>query len=112
MRLQPIVYTPDMEATIDWYGKVLGVGPGYTSDMWTTFTVAGATLAVHYAAEKRTGSGVELSLIATEPLDDVLQRLKRIGVAIERGIQDEAFGRSLLLRDPNGSPVQINEHRR
>jgi hypothetical protein len=40
----------------------------------------------------------------------VVGRLAGAGVAIERGITDETFGRSILLRDPDGTPLQINEH--
>jgi catechol 2,3-dioxygenase-like lactoylglutathione lyase family enzyme len=110
VRLQPIVYTTDMDASTAWYGRVLGVEPGYVSEMWTAFTVGDATLGVHRVEELPTDSRVELSLVATEPLETVLSRLEDAGLEVERGIQDEAFGRSILLRDPAGSPVQVNEH--
>ena len=29
---------------------------------------------------------------------------------VARGIADEAFGRSLVVRDPDGLEIQINEH--
>ena len=111
MRLQPIVYTTDMAGTVEWYRKVLSAEPVHASDMWTSFAVGDATLGVHAVDEQRKGSGVELSFVATEPLDQVVSRLEASGVAIERGLQDETFGRSILLRDPPGNPVQVNEHR-
>lgn len=110
MQLQPIVYTTDMERVVDWYRRVLGSDPAYTSDVWTSFTVGSATLGVHHVDERPAESNMVLSLVAEEPLDDVVRRLDAEGVAIERGIQDEPFGRSLLLRDPDGSPIQVNEH--
>jgi len=110
MKLQPIIYTTDMARTVDWYGKVMGIAPSYSSDIWTSFAVDGATLGIHHAEGRATGSNVELSLIATEPLEDVMAKLVAGGIPVERGIEDETFGRSLLLRDPDGSPVQINEH--
>lgn len=53
---------------------------------------------------------VELSLVATEPLEAVLERLGAAGIEPVRGISDEAFGRSVVLEDPDGTPVQVNEH--
>ncbi|MDH3540268.1 MAG: VOC family protein [Acidimicrobiia bacterium] len=110
MKLQPIVYTTNMERAVDWYGKVLAANPIYTSDIWTSFAVGDAALGIHHVEERAAASNVELSLIATSPLEEVHGRLVAAGIAIERGIQDEPFGRSLLLRDPDGSAVQVNEH--
>ena len=45
MRLQPIIYNTDMPATVAWYTTVLGSEPTYTSDVWSSFEVAGATSA-------------------------------------------------------------------
>lgn len=110
MRLQPIVYTTAMDQSIDWYAAVLGVEPGYRSDIWTSFGVGGGYLGLHRADDSPRGAQVELSLVATEPLETVVARLESAGIAIRRGIQDEAFGRSLLLEDPNRLIIQVNEH--
>ncbi len=38
---------------------------------------------------------------------------ERLAVAaVARGIADEAFGRSIVLQDPNGLQIQVNEHDR
>lgn len=110
MKLQPIVYTTSMEASIDWYGAVLDVDPQYRSDVWTSFAVEGGYLALHRAAEMPHGSQVELSLVATERLETLVARLEAAAIAVRRGIQDETFGRSLLLEDPSGLVIQVNEH--
>jgi catechol-2,3-dioxygenase len=110
VRLQPIVYTTQTGPLADWYGTVLGTAPAYASDVWTTFGVGDASLAVHRVDELPPGGRIEMSLVATEPLEDLVARLDTAGVGIERGIQDETFGRSILLRDPDGNPVQVNEH--
>jgi catechol 2,3-dioxygenase-like lactoylglutathione lyase family enzyme len=113
MQLQPIVYTENVPAVVEFYAKVLGIEPVYRSDMWTAFAVAGGTLGIHKVEQLPDGKGtVELSLVATEPLEAVVTRLEAAGLVLERGIKDEAFGRSILLRDPDGSPVQVNEHHR
>ena len=109
MKLQPIIYTTDTDSTVEWWSRVLGSGPTYRSDVWTSFQVGDAALAVHRVDEPLEGGSVALSLIATEPLEDVIASLGG-DVDIERGIQDETFGRSLLLKDPDGQLVQVNEH--
>ena len=110
MRLQPIIYTGNMEAAVDWYGAVLDTEPTYRSDVWTSFDVEGAALGVHRVETLSERGRVELSLVATEPLEAILKRLNDGGIEVQRGIADEAFGRSLLLQDPDGTPVQVNEH--
>lgn len=110
MRLQPIVYTTDLEAAVDWYGRVLGTAPNYRSAVWTTFGVGSGSLAIHRVDAAPEGSKVALSLIATEPLEEVLARVEPFDVVVERGIQDETFGRSIVLRDPDGLAIQVNEH--
>lgn len=54
---------------------------------------------------------VELSLVATETLEAIRDKLRAAGGAWSVGsIIDEAFGRSLTILDPDGLPIQINEH--
>lgn len=110
MRLQPIVYTTDPEASVDWYADVLGIKPSYQSDVWTSFDTDGATLGIHRVDSLPERGRVELSLVTAEPLEAVELRLGDHGIEPSRGIADEAFGRSLLLEDPDGTPVQVNEH--
>lgn len=110
MRLQPIIYTTDPAGVVDWYGRVLGVEPSYQSDVWTTFDLDGVTLAIHGVEdEPSTTSRVALSLV-TESLDDAMERLASEGIEPTRGMQVETFGRSMLLTDPDGTVIQVNEH--
>jgi predicted enzyme related to lactoylglutathione lyase len=110
MRLQPIVYVTDMGRAVAFYERVLGVSPTYRSDVWTSFAVGGHALALHRVASLPPAPRGELSLLADEPLERIAERLAAAGVTPARGIQDETFGRSLLLADPDGSALQINEH--
>lgn len=110
MKLQPIVYTTHMDRAVEWYAAVLGDGPGYRSDVWTSFGVGGAELALHRVDRLPEGSRVELSLVATESLEALVERLASRDISVERGIQEETFGRSLVLRDPDGLAIQVNEH--
>lgn len=112
MKLQPVVYTTDMGRTVGWYEAVLDVDPPFRSDMWTAFPVDGATLGIHHVeGPLPEGSRVHLSLVATESLESLIERLEGVGIELESGIEDQPFGRSFLLRDPEGNPIQVNEHR-
>ena len=63
-------------------------------------------LALHTAEEGKAGR-VELSMVAKQPLEQLAEVS-----APARGIADEAFGRSIVLQDPNGLQIQVNEHDR
>lgn len=98
-----------MDDSVDWYSTVLGTRPGYRSDVWTSIGVGDGYLALHRGDGPDRGN-IGLSLVATEPLEDLVERLEASGVPLERGIQDETFGRSILLKDPEGRLIQVNEH--
>jgi catechol 2,3-dioxygenase-like lactoylglutathione lyase family enzyme len=100
--LMPIVYVEDMDASLAFYER-LGFEPKSRSGMWSELRAGdGAVLALHKAPA---GGRVELALVADEPLEQVSER-----VPPARGIADEAFGRSLVIRDPSGLAIQVNEH--
>ncbi|MEM7323886.1 MAG: VOC family protein [Actinomycetota bacterium] len=105
MQLQPIVYVTDMDRAVGWYTTLVGVEPAMTSEHWTSFPVSGANLALHLTDERPTAGGVELSLVTDEPLETVLQR---VDAAV--GITEQPFGRSIVVVDPDGTRIQVNEH--
>lgn len=110
MKLQPIIYTTDSDRAVSWYGTLLGVEPSYRSDVWSTFDVDGTPLAIHRVDEELpSGSRVAISLVATESLEAVIRRWDG-RIELSRGIQDETFGRSVLVTDPDGTIIQVNEH--
>jgi catechol 2,3-dioxygenase-like lactoylglutathione lyase family enzyme len=104
--LMPIVYVQDMEASIAFYER-LGFAPKSRSEMWSELSAGnGAVLALHKAPEEHV-CRVELALVSEEPLEKVAEL-----VTPYRGIADEAFGRSLVVQDPNEMRIQVNEHDR
>lgn len=105
MKLQPIVYVTDMEKAIAWYSQLLRCEPDVAGGYWTTFTLEGGHLALHLTGEVLGAGSVELSLVVGESLEGVAAR-----VTPHRGIADEAFGRSLVVQDPDGTLIQVNEH--
>jgi catechol 2,3-dioxygenase-like lactoylglutathione lyase family enzyme len=104
--LMPIVYVEDMDASIAFYER-LGFALKSRSEMWTELGAGdGAVLALHKAPPDHVGR-VELAFVSEEPLERVAEL-----VAPYRGIADEAFGRSLVVQDPNGMKIQVNAHDR
>ena len=111
MRLQTIVYTTDMEASEEWWVSVLGSEPDYRSEAWTSFTVGGATLALHYADSIPEAGRIGVSLVTDRSLDDLVAELTERGVNEVGAIVEQPFGRQLPLQDPLGNTVVVNEHR-
>jgi len=105
VRLQPIVYVTDMARSTVWYTELLGCEPDVAGGHWTAFPVGGGHLALHLSGDGRGAGNIELSLVTEEALEDVAARLTP-----HRSIADEAFGRSLVMRDPDGALIQVNEH--
>jgi len=106
--LMPIVYVRDMDDSVAFYERLgLEVDIQSRSQNWTEMKVGeGAVLALHSAEGGKAGR-VELSMVADQPLEAVADL-----VPVARGIADEAFGRSVVLEDPNGLQIQVNEHDR
>jgi catechol 2,3-dioxygenase-like lactoylglutathione lyase family enzyme len=108
MILMPIVFVSDMERSVDFY-ESLGFEPQRRSPMWTELKAGErAVLALHHAEPlPEPSQRVELALVSEEVLERVEERFEG---ALARPIADEAFGRSLILRDPDGLEIQVNEH--
>ena len=113
MTLMTIVYVTDMAASTTFYAalgaELLRVSRNRT---WSELRVGDAILALHTAeglpAERF--CGLELSFNSSEPLEALVKRFEKAGVSLYRGVADEAFGRSVVVRDPDGLLVQISEH--
>ena len=108
MILMPIVYVRDMDESVAFYERLgFEVDIQSRSQNWTELNAGeGAVLALH-SAEGGEAGRVELSMVAQQPLE----RLVEVA-SLARGIADEAFGRSIVLQDPNGLQIQVNEHDR
>jgi hypothetical protein len=110
LTLMPIVYVTDMARSLRSY-QAMGLTLRKQGNMWSELQLRDAILALHWvdrisAAEQR----MELALLSYEKLESLVDQLRAAGVTVENDIADEAFGRSLLLHDPDGLPIQINEH--
>ena len=113
MILMPIVYVTDMDRAVRFYSALgFAPDPNVHSRMWTQLRAGnGAILALHHETKPAPSSPlrVELALVATVPLHSLKPRLEGQGIACGP-IVDEAFGFSMLVHDPDGLPVQNNQH--
>ncbi len=106
----PIVYVSDMAQSLPFY-QALGFRIHNEGQVWSELRLGEARLALHTTDPLPGGPlRIELAFATHLPLEALITRLTEAGLSIENEINDEAFGRSLLLRDPDGLPLQINEH--
>lgn len=110
MNVQTIVYTADMARAVEWYGAFLGTEPEYGSDAWTVFAVGDTRVGLHHTEELPERSRVAMSLVVEEALESFVGRLGEAGIDPVEGIQSQPFGRSVVFRDPEGLPIQVNQY--
>ena len=106
----PIVYVTDMDASVAFY-RALGFEPQHVGATWSVLAGGGTQLALHGASiGAQRARPLELAASSRMALEEVLSRADEHGLEIVRGIADEAFGRSLIVKDPDGLQIQVNEH--
>jgi catechol 2,3-dioxygenase-like lactoylglutathione lyase family enzyme len=107
----PIVYVTDMERSLAWYRAVIpNAAVVSSSPFWTELSIDGAALALHSTESPTPGTQVGLTFATPVPLEDVAITLSGAGIEPAREISDEPFGRSMVLEDPDGLRIQVNEH--
>jgi catechol 2,3-dioxygenase-like lactoylglutathione lyase family enzyme len=112
VRVRPIHFVPDVERALCFYGA-LGLRPELRdrSGRWVELHASAGELALHHGPSADDGAGREgvlFTLVADEPLEAVAQRLHAAGFPPEGEPVDEPWGRSLFVRAPDGTLVQID----
>jgi metallothiol transferase len=114
MLIMPIVYVSDLDRSLHFYEQL-----GFTlvrrqrNGRWAEMRLGDAKLGLHLLEplpETRKEQRVDLALESQESLEVVQERLLAASVPLERLVSDEAFGYSLVVRDPDGLSIQINQH--
>ncbi|MEP7294511.1 MAG: VOC family protein [Chloroflexota bacterium] len=105
----PIIYVTNMQRSLDFY-RAFCDAIHSQSGMWSELTIGDAHLALHHVDQLPAESRIELAFLSSETLEQVIEHLGAANIPLERGITDEGFGRSIRVRDPDGLPIQINEH--
>jgi len=112
MRLRPMVHVEDMAASVAFY-EHLGaqIAHGSRDGDWVLLRLAGGQIGLlaHPPNPDQNEGTVELNFEATEPLEQLEDRLRGTGVTIARPTNDEGFGRQLQLASPDGLLVKIDE---
>ncbi len=107
-----IVYVTNMDTSLAWYRRLLPAARLVSSSpYWSELALgSGASLALHLTDTITPGTQLGLALTTDRRLETVRDELAAWGVVIEGDLEDQPFGRSMLIRDPNGLGIQINEH--
>lgn len=111
--MQPvtIVYVTDMDGSLAFYRRLLPHAELVSqSPHWSELSFGPASIALHSSAQVIRGTQLGLALTADESLEAVQERLTADGLDFDPTIEPQPFGRSMLIRDLDGLPIQINEH--
>jgi catechol 2,3-dioxygenase-like lactoylglutathione lyase family enzyme len=112
LRVQPMVHVKNMAGSIDFYEALGGrVVFGSRDGDWALLDFQGSTFSL---LARPPGDGmfeaVELHFTCPAGLDEIESQFREANPsAIERGVADEAFGRMLKLRTPDGMLIKILE---
>jgi len=121
-RLDHIVLTvADIDTTVAFYTRVLGFDVVTFGEGRKALTFGRQKFNLHQQgkefepkAKAPTPGAIDLCLIASTPLDEVIEELNALGVAIEEGPVDRtgATGpiRSVYLRDPDQNLIEISNY--
>jgi catechol 2,3-dioxygenase-like lactoylglutathione lyase family enzyme len=116
VRVRVIHFVPDLAEAERFY-RTLGLRPELRArtGTWIELTASGGEVDLHDGASAADGDGRDgfsVHLVAEEPLEQVESRLRLSGFAPEGRIVDQEWGRSLFVRSPDGTVVQIDEQDR
>jgi catechol 2,3-dioxygenase-like lactoylglutathione lyase family enzyme len=112
VRLRPMVHVEDMAGSVAFYeGLGATVVHGSRDGDWVLLAFGGTRVGLlAHPPDPEQGEGlVELNFEATEPLEQLEDRLRAAGTPISRPTSDEAFGRQLQITAPGGLLVKIDE---
>jgi catechol 2,3-dioxygenase-like lactoylglutathione lyase family enzyme len=116
MRVRPIHFVPDLPDAVRFYEALgLQTETRSRSGHWIELSASGGELGLHdstIAADGEGRTGLALNFVADEPLEEVERQLRAAGFPPEGTIVDQEWGRSLFVRAPDGSVVQIDEQDR
>lgn len=111
MKPVSIIYVTDMERSFDWYRRAVpGAAVVSRSPYWAELAADGGTFALHAAADLERGTQLGLAFAADRPLESIVAAWRAMGIEPTREIADEPFGRSVVISDPDGLLIQVNEH--
>lgn len=113
LALMPILYVANVPRSVAFFqGLGLQLTAHDRAFGWAELRLGDAILGIHAARPAMVVGTVELTLDSRAPLEAIASQLEAAGLVPEQPITDEAFGRTLRVRDPDGNTIQIGEHDR
>ena len=112
LAVQPMAHVADLGAAIDFYAAIGGRTVfGSRDGDWALLAFGETMLSLLARPPSATNpEPVELQFTTSTSLDTIAEHLAATAPAmIERGVGDEAFGRMLQLRTPDGLVVKLLE---
>lgn len=110
-RLMPIVLPHNMEKALAFY-EMLGLEVQRRGKSWSEVLVGETILGLQHDSDPSRGEKIQMVFVSSHPLEEIRQKLIDSGYvkASKIEIADEGYGRSLLVHDPDGFPILINEY--
>jgi predicted enzyme related to lactoylglutathione lyase len=110
MRITPVRFTHDV-AAMRRFLEALGLTSTLASDggSWVSLEGSGGGVGLHSVAtaeSEQSPGNTGLSFSTDEELDTVAARLESAG--FPASVVDEAFGRVLIVTDPDGQEIQVH----
>ncbi|HXY85752.1 MAG TPA: VOC family protein [Gaiellaceae bacterium] len=104
------LFTADVPKLVEFYERVLGVGPRSRSESHAYFDVGGTTIFIHLATDEEfqdapTGDHVSFAVPDPEALSGDL----RASGSDVVGPKEFYWGRSAYVRDPDGRLVELTK---
>lgn len=112
IQLQPLLHVTKLAPTLAMLEALGGhLVYGSRDGDWALVDIGGSemSLLAHPPNPADGDDRLELSFVSKSPLEDVEVVLREQGISIVQGVSDEAFGRQLKFRTPDGLLVKINE---
>lgn len=110
MELSEIAFfTADVTKMSEFYQKLLGKAPDYSSQNMALFTLGRVKLLIH---ARYTPAAADLPpdnhfAFKVEDLDSASRQLLEHGISLEHPPRDYDWGRSAYLRDPDGQLIEL-----
>ncbi len=114
MRIGPLdtafFWVSDLERSVAWYRRVLGVEPGSRYGGWQVLTSDGPTFALHQGRGDHPSVNAVLAF-SVEDLDAAIAALSGNGVTPLDQVTDTGVARFVTIEDPDGNHLQLIERR-
>ena len=105
-----ILAVKDMNKSVEFYNKILGLPIKRGRDNWVDLGQTGALLSLHPAStELVTPNDMIMIGFVVGDVSSVIDELKLKNVKIHRDIQDKSPGKNAIILDPDGYMISLFE---